>query len=274
MTESKSLALVPTSFAEGQEMAKFFSESNLIPEDLRGKPADVYAAMTLGIERGVGPMTSLKHINIIGGKPEIDAVLAHGLVLASPLCEYFRLVSVDDEQATYETKRRGNPKRTMQFTMAEAKRAKLLDRGKDASNNNWNKWPKRMLIATCKRQLAKDVYPDVLTGLAVNLNLEDLSYYDDGEPSDEPIADAEIVNPDTGETEDADLAKTTELIEKYKSRIASLDILDDLVKVKDQELKKEPAVVVDAVRQFWLDRCSVVRKAAHAKEAAQTEFNV
>ncbi len=269
MTEHKSLALVPTSFAEGQEMAKFFSESKLIPQELRDKPADVYAAMMLGVERGVGPMTSLKHINIINGKAEIDAVLAHGLVLASPLCEYFRLVSIDDDQATYETKRRGNPIRTMTFTMEEAKRAKLLDRGKDKSDNNWNKWPKRMLIATCKRQLAKDVYPDVLTGLAVNLNLEDLSHYDDGEPSDEPIADAEIVNPETGEIEDSVLAATAEVIEKYKTRITALDNIEDMVKLKDQELKKEAPTVVNAVRDHWMARKTEIYKAREA----QTQFS-
>jgi hypothetical protein len=265
MTESKNaVALVPANFSEGQAMAKFYASSKLVPQELRDKPADVYVAMTQGLELGVGPATSLRHINVIQGKPEIDAVLAHGLVLASPLCEYFRLVSVDEKQATYETKRVGDPPKSMQFTMEEARRAKLVDRGKDPSDNNWNKWPKRMMQAACKRQLASDVYPDILTGLAVNLEIEEGVSYNDGEPSDEAIADAELVNAETGEVEDAVLAATAEVIEKYKSRITALDNIDDMVKLKDQELKKEAPTVVNAVREHWLARRDQIFKARDA----------
>jgi len=152
-------ALVPSTVAEAQQLSKTYAKSHLLPKELQGKEADIFVTIMAGQELGLAPMASLRSIHVVQGKPVISADGLVAVALAHPQCEYFHSVTSSDTEATYETKRKGSPPTRRSFTSEDAKRAGLL--GKDT----WKKYPAAMLRARCKADLARDVYPDAVSGV-------------------------------------------------------------------------------------------------------------
>lgn len=128
-------------------------------------PQEAFARMATGRELGLSMMQSLRGVYLVEGRPALDASLMHALCEQAADCEYFRCTESTEERATYETKRRGQEPQTLTFTLKDADRAGLLNRGSDPKKNNWNKYPKEMLRARAKSGLARMVYPDKLFGL-------------------------------------------------------------------------------------------------------------
>lgn len=157
-----SLALVPRGLSEAQEMSETFSKSQLLPEHFRGKPADVFLAISLGLELGLPPVTALQSVYVVHGRPGLYADAMVALVLASGLAEYFHLVEMTPAKAVWETKRRGAPQATrIEITIEQARIA-----GWASQNKKYDTEPDVMLSARAKSRLAKQVYPDVLKGIA------------------------------------------------------------------------------------------------------------
>lgn len=153
-------ALVPASLAEAEAMAARLAQSSLVPDAFRGKAADTFLAIAYGMELGIPPVSSLRSIAVIKGKPTLYADAMVGLVMSSGLAIYFSRVETEADIATYETQRRGAPKpQRMSFSLDEAKAAGLT------SSDGWKKYPAAMLRARAKAFLARDVYPDLLHGI-------------------------------------------------------------------------------------------------------------
>lgn len=153
-------AIIPRTVAETKALSIDLSKSQLLPFALRKKPEDVFAIVMTGQELGMAPMTALRAIHIIEGKPSLSADAMGALVMKSPACDYLTLVESTDKVATYRAKRRGSPgETTMSFTIEEAKRAGLLSKG------NWAKYPAAMLRARCLAAICRAVFPDVCLGI-------------------------------------------------------------------------------------------------------------
>lgn len=157
--DGKALAIIPRTVDEVSSLAERFAKSALIPIDLRNKAADVFVTLLAGQELGLSPMAALRSIHVVKGKPILAADAMVGLALASGRCEYFRPVSKTATSVTYETKRVGSEPVTLTWSMEDATRAGL------GGGDNWRKYPRAMLAARCKAELARDVYPDVLAGV-------------------------------------------------------------------------------------------------------------
>jgi hypothetical protein len=165
--DSKSLAIVPRSVQEAEQLANTLSRSALIPADLRNKPGDVLLILLTGAELGMGPTAALRGIYVVKGRPTISAQMMVGLVQRSPDCEFFRLVESTPERATYECKRKGDPKPTsLTWTLEQAKAAGLL------SNGTWKSYPAEMLRARCASALARAAFPGEILGLYAKEELE------------------------------------------------------------------------------------------------------
>jgi len=151
-------------------MANRFAEAMLVPEQYRGKPADVFFALNYGLELGLSPAASLRAIHVIKGKPGLAADAMLAVVHSSGACERFSCIESSNTVATYETVRYGDPTpRRETFTIEDAERAGLL--GKDV----WKSYPKAMLKARAKAMLARDVYPDVVFGIYTPEELSSIS---------------------------------------------------------------------------------------------------
>lgn len=100
----------PKNADEVWRLARMLAESDLLPKELRGRPANVAMVMMRGISFGMKALDTLGAINIIDGKMEIGANAMVARVLSSGACEYFVLVRSTREAATWRTRRKTWPK--------------------------------------------------------------------------------------------------------------------------------------------------------------------
>jgi len=146
-------------------------KSNMVPKYLRGDPGGTLINILTGHELGLSPMQSLRGLTVIDGRVGMHADLMVALVLRSPQCVYFRCTHTDEQRATFETLRKGDDKPTeYSFTVEDARRAHLLDKGPQA---NWQAWRKNMLRARCASNLASLKYQDVLYGIGLMADVID-----------------------------------------------------------------------------------------------------
>ena len=174
--------LSPQTFEQAMKFSQMLAESDLVPKDFRGKPGNCLIAMQWGSELGLKPLQALSNIAVVNGRAALwgDAVIA--LVRSSPLCEYVQ-ESDDGYTATCRAKRRGEPEHVVTFSMDDAKAAGLA--GKQGP---WAQYPKRMRQMRARAFALRDVFPDVLRGMPVAEEVQDM-------PTERHMGMAEEVTP-------------------------------------------------------------------------------
>lgn len=131
-----------------------------------GRPETVAAIIAVGRDVGLPDTQALANIMIVGGKPTIYGDAGLALIRASG--------QLEDIEETYEgepdtdeftavctiTRVGGKRPRTVRFSLADAKRAKLL--GKPGP---WQEFRNRQLMWRAKSWACRDEFQDVLCGL-------------------------------------------------------------------------------------------------------------
>ena len=164
--EKPSGFLNPKTVDEALMIADRLSKSSMIPDEYRGKPDNILVALELGAEVGLGPMQSLQNISVIGQRPAIwgDAMLA--LVVGSGWCEDINEWFDDETKTAHCRVKRidhSSPRETT-FSFEDAKSAGLYPSQKKFSV--WQTQPKRMAQMRARSFALRDVFPDVLKGIA------------------------------------------------------------------------------------------------------------
>jgi len=159
----------PEVLEQALALAEKLAKSNLVPKAAVGSAGAVLQLILAGHELGLSPMQAFRGLNVIDGKVGMGADMMVALVMRSPHCRYFRMVATTAELATYTTHRAPDPPVSYTFTIEDARRAGLLDRGK---TSNWSAWPAAMCRARASSTLARMVYPDVLFGIDLPEALE------------------------------------------------------------------------------------------------------
>lgn len=179
--------LSPQNFEQALTFSTYLAESDMVPKDFKGKPGNCLIAMQWGAELGLKPLQSLQNLAVINGRPALwgDAVIA--LVLSSPVCDYVNEED-DGETATCRVKRKGGQEQVRTFSMEDAKRAGLA--GKQGP---WVQYPKRMRQMRARAFALRDVFPDVLRGMAVAEELQDMAVAGQA-PGTKDMGAAEVVN--------------------------------------------------------------------------------
>lgn len=176
------LGMFDPSMLEGAlKAADMLAKSDLVPKDFQGKPGNCLIAIQWGAELGLPPLQAMQNIAVINGRPSIwgDALLA--LVRGSgALVSINEWIEGDDGDkpnwiAHCEVVRRGadEPVRRS-FSWDDAKTANLADK-----QGPWRQYPKRMLQMRARGFALRDVFTDVLKGLYVAEEAQDM-------PRDEP----------------------------------------------------------------------------------------
>lgn len=176
-------SLAPRNIDEAFRLADMLADSDLVPKDFKGKPGNVLVAVQWGAEIGLKPLQALQNIAVINGRPCLwgDALIA--LVRSSPLCEYVLEDADAAGTAFCRVKRRGEPEQSRTFSNADAKTAGLL--GKQGP---WQSNPARMKQMRARAFALRDVFPDVLKGIAVAEEVMDYA-----EPTTSPAAETKRV---------------------------------------------------------------------------------
>lgn len=170
LSTGQSFSLTPKSLDEAMRFAEIISKSDIVPKEFKGNPGNVLVAIQWGLELGLQAMQALQNISVINGRPALwgDAVIA--LVRSSPLCEY--IYETDDgSTATIRVKRRGEEEQFRTFSMEDAQKAGLLNRG-----GAWQQYPKRMRQMRARAFALRDVFPDVLRGMPVAEEIQDMTH--------------------------------------------------------------------------------------------------
>jgi hypothetical protein len=149
-------------FEDMRSYAVAFKESGMFP-DLKSE-AQAIVKIQAGAELGIEPFASMTGIDIVQGKPRINANLQAGLIKGSKRYD-FKTVEHTDQVCVLEFYgTRGGEVWHMlgrsEFTMKEAQQAGLTHK------DNWKKHPKNMLFARALSNGAKWFCADVfLTGV-------------------------------------------------------------------------------------------------------------
>lgn len=177
------------------KLAGQIADTPFVPEEMRGNPAAVTAAILTGREMGLGPMTSLQHIHVVKGKPGKSAEIMRGMVLAAG--HHIRDVEVTDTRVVIEGRRRDEETWTrVGFTADQAKKARIDLGG----------YPEDKLYARATTRLCRRKFADVVGGISATI--EEL---EEGEIPDAPGATSTPVTAaeDQGISQDSTTPKRT-----------------------------------------------------------------
>lgn len=218
----------PRSMSDAYVMAQHFAKSGFLGDV--NTPEKAFLIMATGAELGIPATTALRAISIVKSKPVLSADLMKAMCLARrDICEHFKLVKSDDKAATYSAKRVGEDAVVMSFTMEDAARAKLKDRGADKGEAMYEKYPALMLRHRCVAMIAREVFPEIVLGVYCH------------EEADEIREDARVVETQAVETRGNDdleerIAAIAEMITQAKSE-------EDLKQIRGV-VQKDPAAKV------------------------------
>lgn len=167
-------AIVPQDFDSAWRIATAVCSAGMAPKGL-DTPAKAMVAIMHGLEIGLTPMNALQSIAVVNGRPTIWGDGAIGLARGSGLLEWMEekfegKEGADDYAAICIVKRKGEPKPTRgEFSVADAKKAGLWGKA-----GPWQQYAKRMLKMRARAFTLRDGFADVLKGLSIREEQEDV----------------------------------------------------------------------------------------------------
>ena len=160
------------------DLAAKIAQTEFVPEPMRGKPAVVAAAILYGRELGLAPMTSLRSVSLIKGRPALSSEAMRAMVLVHGHDIVFEEMTA--ARCVIAGRRRGQEAWTkVTFTMDDAKRMGV------GGGQQYAKMPRQMLAARATAELCRLIFADVIGGLVADVEVED-------EPRDELASVAPI----------------------------------------------------------------------------------
>jgi hypothetical protein len=167
----------PTNFEQALKFAEYLSKSDLVPNDYKGKPANVFVAMQHGKELGLSPLQAVQSIANINGRPGVFGDTQLALVQVHPDYEWHKewIDGVGDKMvAHFQVKRRGQDVHESTFSVDDAKTAGLWDPrptitkrdgGTMQNPSPWHCYPKVMLKFRARGFGLRDKFADAMKGL-------------------------------------------------------------------------------------------------------------
>lgn len=171
-TVSRSTQMIPQDLSQAMEIAKMLAGSDAIPREFMGKPNNVLLAVMHGHAVGLSPAQALSSMMVINNRVSIfgDALL--GIVKTSPEYEWSKDSydpNVEGGTASFTVKRRSEDPVTRTFSKDDAVKAGLWGKA-----GPWQGYPKRMLYMRARAFALRDVFGDVLKGLRVVEEQQDI----------------------------------------------------------------------------------------------------
>lgn len=154
---------------QAAQIAESLAKTSFVPTSLRGKPADITAAILAGQELGLQPMASLRSMDVIQGTPALRAHAMRGLVQSKG--HSVQLVESTETLCRMRGRRRGEEEwQDVAWTIDRAAALGLVGK------SEWKKQPKTMLIARATGEVCRLIASDAL--YAMPYAAEELDGYD------------------------------------------------------------------------------------------------
>jgi hypothetical protein len=163
------LGIVPRNIDEIFRLASAIAKSGLAPKDM-ATPEKLTVAIMTGLELGLPPMFAINKICVINGRPTLwgDSIPAllwgRGFKIADEI-----IGDGDNRYATCTVTRPNGEQTTRVFGVKEAKKAGLWGKA-----GPWTQYPDRMLSMRARAFAARDGASDVLGGLYLREEMEDV----------------------------------------------------------------------------------------------------
>ena len=166
--------LIPTDVDQALRISEMFAKSDLVPDNYKNKPANIFLAVSAGASLGLAPFQAMQNIAVINGKPSIwgDALLA--MVRNDKRCLSVK-ETIEGEgtarTATCSVSRLAPNGETevisSSFSMGNAQKAGLLNK------KPWQSYPDRMLQMRARGFALRDAFADVIGGLITTEEAQD-----------------------------------------------------------------------------------------------------
>lgn len=152
--------LIPRNISEAMDLAKFISGAMLVPDHLRGKPADCLLIVEQAARWGMSPLAVAQGTSIVHGKlcyeGKVVAAALESLNAVDGRLEYEFSGSGESRSITVSGKPRGGNKvQSITGTVS----------GWKTTGGNWQKDPDSMLVYRGTRQWARLYTPGALLGV-------------------------------------------------------------------------------------------------------------
>lgn len=247
------------------------------PDYSRGNVGAIVAVIAHGHDVGMSATQSIQQIVPINGLTSIKGDGAKALIMASGLCKSWQekitgTMSGGDYLITITSARKDpNEEMSRSFGIGQAKRAGLWIEKADVTNkaklqySPWYRYPDRMLKYRALGFLARDLYPDVMSGMVTQE--EAMDYPDDVTVIDTPSGGK--IHADTGgASEDKSEALTSRVADKINERndtIPEAEVLQEQVQDSriwnEEELKVMGPKILDLIENDYpeiLDRLNAL----------------
>lgn len=157
---SSALLLWVEEARQAARVAESLSRTSFVPQSLRGKAADITAAILAGQELGLQPMATLRSMDVIQGTPALRAHAMRGLVQSRG----HKLWTVPGASAEKVVMR--GQRREADGTYGEVQESEwTIQRARElglTTKDQWKKQPQTMLTARATGEICRLVASDVL----------------------------------------------------------------------------------------------------------------
>lgn len=172
-------------FEHLQRLSSIFAASELVPEQFRGKQANVFVALQMAFRCGVDPFMFLQNCYIVHGRPGVESKLAIALLNASGQIKgrvSFDLTGEGKGRkciASATDKSTGQVvQQTVTYALAEAEgwtKAKTMKNG-GSIPSKWTTMTDLMLQYRAAMFLIRLHYPEVLMGMSTKEELDEQEF--------------------------------------------------------------------------------------------------
>ena len=177
-----------TTIEDMEKWAKVAIDSGYLPNSIT-EPEQVMVIVQHGKELGITPHLAIQNIHVISGRPTLSSSML-GSLLKSRRVEWtwdedFQVIKDDDGNVEKLGTGEANRRTTIHFYW----KSKITDRVMETTfsvtwaqmaiagyttKQNWEKYPKEMLRARCLAYAIRALFPEVLSGVYTDLEIEDV----------------------------------------------------------------------------------------------------
>lgn len=248
-TATPKFSLAPKTLDEAFRFADIVSKSSLVPKEYQNNAGNCLVAIQWGAELGLAPLQSMQNIAVINGRPSVygDAMLS--LVKGSGLLVSIR-EDVTDTVATCYIQRKGEQEVSRSFSVDDAKRASLWGK-----SGPWSQYPKRMLQMRARAWALRDVFPDVLKGVYIAEEAQDI-------PAEKDMGQAKVVTP-------AATSPGSSKADKVLNKIKAIQLQDVLNCINDAKTLDELAIAAEKAKKLQSEEDKKTARAVYLAKKKQ-----
>lgn len=155
------------------KQAEVLANTDIVPSHLRGKPAQIYAIVSIGDTLGIAPATAVQSFASINGQVTMSAELMRALILGQGHSITFP-VSTRDTCVIKGRRKETGDECVVEYTLEDAqiaglcgiKDGKAYARSSQGKPLSWEKYPRQLLAARATTELARLLFPDVIKGVS------------------------------------------------------------------------------------------------------------